>query len=122
MITGIHHVGVLVADIARALDFYRGVLGLTECPRPALSYPGAWLDLGHGQQLHLMQLPNPDPTQRSAYGGRDRHLALQVNELAQLTERLQTAGIGYTESQSGRAAVFCRDGDGNTLEFVAMAD
>jgi glyoxylase I family protein len=42
---------------------------------------------------------------------------LSINELAR---RLEDAGIAYTRSQSGRAALFCRDTDGNALEFVEI--
>jgi catechol 2,3-dioxygenase-like lactoylglutathione lyase family enzyme len=35
-----------------------------------------------------------------------------------LKRRLDAAGVTYTSSQSGRAALFCRDPDANTLEFV----
>lgn len=114
------HAGLLVADLARARDFYESVLGLVPYPhRPALPYPGAWYELGGGQQLHLMQLPNPDAgIARPAHGGRDRHIALGVKDMAALKGRLDAAGIAYTVSQSGRAALFCRDPDMNTLEFV----
>jgi len=37
-----------------------------------------------------------------------------------LKSRLDAAGIPYTASQSGRAALFCRDPDANTLEFVEV--
>jgi len=35
-----------------------------------------------------------------------------------LAGRLDAAGISYTPSRSGRAALFCRDPDGNALEFI----
>ncbi|MCA1978109.1 MAG: VOC family protein [Thiobacillus sp.] len=115
------HAGLLVADIDRARHFYEGLLGLVPCPRPALPYPGAWYELGGGQQLHLMNLPNPDAeTARPAHGGRDRHIALGVKDMAALRSCLDAAGIAYTSSQSGRPALFCRDPDGNTLEFVEL--
>lgn len=113
------HAGLLVADLARARAFYESVLGLTSCPRPDLPYPGAWYDLGGGQQLHLMQLPNPDAASaRPEHGGRDRHVALGVTDMAALKARLDAAGVVYTASRSGRAALFCRDPDLNTLEFI----
>ncbi|MGD8909539.1 MAG: M48 family metalloprotease [Chromatiales bacterium] len=44
----LHHVSLLVADTARALDFYCGLLGLEVDPeRPDLGFPGAWLRLAH---------------------------------------------------------------------------
>ena len=115
----LHHVSVLVADTARALDFYCGVLGLeTDDQRPDLGYPGAWLKLGGGQ-LHLLQLPNPDPvTGRPEHGGRDRHFALTIAQLAPVVEALQRAGIPHALSRSGRRALFCRDPDGNAVEII----
>ena len=121
-ISALLHASVLVADTARALDFYCGVLGLeVDSSRPDLGYPGAWLNVGPGQQIHLLELPNPDPvTGRPAHGGRDRHVALAIDDLAPLRNALEAAEIPCTLSKSGRAALFCRDPDGNALEFVAM--
>ncbi|MBI1282706.1 MAG: glyoxalase [Thiobacillus sp.] len=115
------HAGLLVSDLERARAFYESVLGLQRHPRPELPYPGAWYDLGGGQQLHLMALPNPDAgAARPEHGGRDRHVALGVRDLAALKRRLDAAGVKYTASQSGRAALFCRDPDANALEFVEI--
>ena len=118
-IIGIHHASLLVADTARALAFYRDLLGLAVIPeRPDLGFPGAWLRVG-AQQVHLLELPNPDPvTGRPDHGGRDRHLALLVQDLDGLAGRLELAGIPFTRSRSGRAALFCRDPDANALEFI----
>jgi len=67
-------------------------------------------------------LQNPDPTTgRPQHGGRDRHVALNVLALAPIQETLNKAGVVYTMSISGRRALFCRDPDGNTLEFIEQA-
>jgi glyoxylase I family protein len=121
-VRSIHHVSVIVADTARALSFYQGILGLElEPSRPPLAFPGAWLKIGD-QQIHLLELPNPDPVEgRPEHGGRDRHLAVLVNDLDALLARLDAAGIVYTRSRSGRAAAFCRDPDGHAIELIAAA-
>lgn len=94
----------------------------THMRNPELPFPGAFVRAGT-QQIHIMELPNPDPTEgRPAHGGRDRHLALTIKELAPLKESLDAAGVGYTMSKSGRAALFCRDPDGNALEFMETPD
>lgn len=120
VIGGIDHVSVLVADTGRALGFYRDILGLeVDGSRPDLAYAGAFLNLGDGRQIHLIELPNPDPVEgRPAHGGRDRHMALRVSSLDNVVSRLDTAKIPYTLSSSGRRALFCRDFDGNAFEFV----
>jgi len=118
-ITSIFHASVIVSDLQGSLAFYCGILGLemNEC-RPDLGYPGAWLNVGD-QQIHLLVLENPDPVAgRPEHGGRDRHIALAVSGLDVLTERLDDAGVQYTRSHSGRNALFCRDPDGNALEFI----
>lgn len=113
------HASLIVADTQKALAFYQQVLGLElDNKRPDLGYPGAWLNIG-AQQIHLLELPNPDPlTGRPEHGGRDRHVALQLDSIDQLKSRLDMAGVVYTESKSGRKALFCRDPDGNALEFI----
>lgn len=118
-IASILHASVLVQNTDRALAFYRDILGMTLDPaRPDLGYPGAWLYIG-SQQLHLLELPNPDPvTGRPAHGGRDRHVAFAVDNLSGLQQNLDSANIHYTLSKSGRRALFVRDPDSNTCEFI----
>ncbi|HHB12514.1 MAG TPA: glyoxalase [Chromatiales bacterium] len=123
-VRGLHHVSVLVADTQRALGFYRDLLGLEMDPtRPDLGYPGAWLATGDGRQIHLLELPNPDPVAgRPDHPGRDRHLALRIDDLEAMESALRRAGVAFTRSRSGRAALFCRDPDGNGIELVLDPD
>lgn len=116
----LHHVSFIVADIECAKTFYCDVLGFNiDHSRPDLGYPGLWLEINGVPQVHLMQLPNPDATKRPEHGGRDRHAAFKVTSIESLAERLDEAGVTYTKSRSGRAALFCRDPDQNALEFMA---
>ncbi len=122
-VLGLHHVSLLVADTARAVRFYREVLGLAvDDSRPIMGFDGAWLTLGDCQ-LHLLALPNPDPVdQRPVHGGRDRHTAVSVADLEPFIHRLDAAKIPYTMSRSGRRALFCRDPDGNAWELIEQTD
>ena len=43
---------------------------------------------------------------------------MQVDSIDQLKASLIQANIPYTASKSGRKALFCRDPDGNALEFI----
>lgn len=114
----IHHASLVVSDTTASLIFYRDILGMQQTDRPDLGFPGAWLQLG-AQQIHLLELENPDPTTgRPEHGGRDRHIALSVPELAPVREVLDNNGVVYTLSKSGRQALFCRDPDGNALEIL----
>jgi glyoxylase I family protein len=122
LVTGLHHASILVLDLERSLAFYCGVLGLTiDERRPDLGYPGAWLNLGHNQ-IHLIRLPNPDPVAgRPSRVGHDRHVALKTPDIDQVQFALRAAGIPYARSSSRRHALFCRDPDGNGLEFIDQA-
>ena len=119
MFESILHSSVIVQDTKVSLDFYNGILGMEiDHNRPDLGYPGAWLNIGK-QQIHLLELMNPDPTiNRPVHGGRDRHTAIATSQFEQLMKTLSANKISYTLSKSGRKALFCRDPDGNALEFI----
>lgn len=120
-IHSLHHASLIVANTGVSLAFYRDVLGLQQIDRPDLGFPGAWLQLG-AQQIHLLELENPDPTTgRPEHGGRDRHVALNAFALAPVQEALNKAGVVYTMSKSGRRALFCRDPDGNAVEVIEQS-
>ncbi len=113
------HVSMVVSNTNKALVFYRDVMGLEVVKdRPDLAFKGAWLIVGEGQQIHLLEVPNPDSLNRPEHGGRDRHAAFRVSQLNDIRQRLEEANMTYTMSKSGRQALFCRDFDGNTLELI----
>lgn len=117
-ILNIHHSSVIVANTQASLKFYCDILGLKQLERPNFPYDGAWLDLGL-QQVHLLELPNPDATTgRPEHGGKDRHIAFHVLNLDLVKQSLDKGDVSYTLSASGRKALFCRDIDGNALEFI----
>ncbi|MCX7098222.1 MAG: VOC family protein [Methylococcales bacterium] len=119
-IVSLNHASLIVANAEQSLDFYCGILGLQQVERPDLGFPGVWLQLGT-QQLHLLELDNPDPTTgRPHHGGRDRHVALNALALEPIQTALNQAGIPYTMSISGRRAMFCRDPDGNAVEIIEL--
>lgn len=114
----IHHASLVVSNTDQSLKLYRDILGMQQTERPNLGFPGAWLQIGE-QQIHLLELDNPDPTTgRPVHGGRDRHVAMYVDSITALRDDLDQAEIVYTLSISGRKALFCRDFDGNALEFI----
>jgi glyoxylase I family protein len=115
------HAGLIVSDLQKSRAFYEGLLGLKPNPaRPNFDFEGVWYDIGQNQ-IHLMVVPNPYANiQRPAHGGRDNHLALSVEDVEPIKAALDAAGVPYSASKSGRAALFCRDPDGNAIEFSAV--
>jgi len=114
------HTSVIVSNTELSLKFYRDILGLSvDHLRPDLGFSGAFINITENQQIHLLELPNPDPVKnRPDHAGRDRHVAFSVRNLAELENLLNINNIPFTRSRSGRAAVFTRDPDGNGLEFI----
>ncbi|TLS77650.1 glyoxalase [Mariprofundus erugo] len=113
------HIALLVSNLERAAEFYEGILGLSRIARAPLAFDGLWYGLDEGQEIHLMLLDNPYAAcSKPAHGGRDNHIALQVDQLDIIRQRLDAAAIPFTASKSGRIALFCRDPDGNTIELM----
>lgn len=120
--TGLHHGSLIVNDLPRSINFYCHIIGLKQnLQRPLMSFDGAWLDVGE-QQIHLLKLPKTErKLDLPEHAGRDRHLAIHVTQIDTIKFNLETNQIPFTMSRSGRQALFCRDPDGNGLEFIKVA-
>ncbi len=108
---GIHHVGLIVADVAAARQFYVDRLGLEErTDRPDFGFDGAWLQVGE-QQVHLVEGSEPTPG-----GG---HFALAVEDLDAVVTELRAAGLRVSDPVpvgAGRQS-FVKDPGGNLVEL-----
>jgi len=111
-------VSFIISDLKKSMAFYEGILGLERDNRPELGFDGLFYKLGNNQQPHLMCVQKTYQNYvQPKHGGRDRHIALAVHDLQQACAKMQQADIKYTLSHSGRAALFCHDPDGNTIEL-----
>jgi glyoxylase I family protein len=120
LIAGLHHVSLLVADLQRASNFYINTLVLEiDASRPEMAFPGMWLKIGT-QQIHLLCFDKTASGTGAEHPGRDAHFALAVSSVNRIEEILSAKGIPFHMSKSGRRALFCRDPDGNGLEFVEV--
>jgi catechol 2,3-dioxygenase-like lactoylglutathione lyase family enzyme len=116
-ITGIDHVQLAMPvgaeDIAR--QFYSGVLGLAEIPKPAVLAVrgGVWFQCG-GAQLHL----GADPQFQAA---RKAHPALVVADFAAFAEHLTGKGVELKSEDDvgGRRRATLADPFGNRVELIA---
>jgi glyoxylase I family protein len=114
------HAAVMVSDLARSIEFYTGILGLARIDRD-LKYPGAWYQIGDFQ-IHLIENVN----YRASHdidlmvSTRNPHIALGVQDLAQAQQRLLAAHCVVKMSNSGRAALFTQDPDGNAIELTLV--
>jgi len=102
----LHHYQLTVKDIALSRPFYREFLGLAEIPRPAFPFPGAWFQLPHGQELHIVTVPDPlwrPPKDMEIY---ETHIALRVPSFREALERLHAHGYheDFPKDHPGYAA------------------
>ena len=120
-VTGFSHIAIAVTDLGAARDFYCGILGFEELPRPDLGIPGMWLKVGD-LQLHFVEtdeMPTP--------GKGFPHYALHVptDEFDATIQTLRAAGVAFLGEPSTRVdfgttvlAAFVTDPAGNFIELT----
>jgi len=113
----LHHAQITVPSdkVDEARDFYLGILGLTELPKPdiLLSRGGFWMQLGD-VEIHVGV---EDGVDRLASKG---HIAYQVTQLEQWRDTLIKQGITPLESIpiDGYDRFEFRDPFGNRVEMI----
>lgn len=113
----LHHAQITVApsDEGRARDFYCGVLGLKEIPKPLSlkSRGGFWLQAGDCQ----VHVGIEDSAHRSATKA---HIAYEVDDIAAWRTKLADSGIRPLDSVpiEGHERFEFRDPFGNRVEFI----
>jgi len=120
-ITELNHVALHVADVAASIVFYRDVVGLTQLPRPAFDFQGAWFSLGPHQELHLLE-----GREIAAQGyHRGNHFAVLVEDFEKVVDyflQLDLVCIGPHIRPDGAKQVFIKDPDGHVFEFCNIDD
>ena len=115
-IVAMNHFTVLTKDLDATRDFYTGLLGLTEGPRPDLGFPGVWLYAGGEAVLHVIAgraLP------QEPRGVLD-HMAFSAKDLRTIAVKLAARGIAYDlrrQPESGTWQLFCFDPSGARVEL-----
>ena len=114
-VIGLDHVQLAIPPGGEPLarDFFAGLLGMVEVPKPAnLSPAGCWFT-GGGAALHI----GIDPDFRPA---RKAHPALLVDDLAALRARLAGSGCVIRDDTpvKGYARFFTEDPFGNRIELM----
>jgi catechol 2,3-dioxygenase-like lactoylglutathione lyase family enzyme len=146
-IHGVHHTGIIVADLERSIDFYHGVLGLEFANEPSpvfddpplgagVGVPGAALRQvtlragdHHVELLEYLAPPSPidAPMPQNALGS--HHVAFRVDDIEASKRTLEAAGVTFFSDinvvdegvLAGWRWVYFADPDGITLELVEVA-
>ena len=120
MILRVHHAQITVPKGAepQAREFYCGVLGLKETPKPAslAGRGGFWLQLGD-TQVHVGTEDGFDRATTKS------HVAYEVEDLAACRKILEGRGIKILEGEPipGYHRFEFRDPFGNRVEFLERA-
>jgi len=121
-VESVQHVSLNVTDVARARQFYTGVLGLVEIARPDFDFPGAWFAAG-AQQIHVIVHPGTRTLRGTTeITSREAHVALRVASYAEALERLHALGVACVERPHNKtpwAQIYICDPDGNIIELNA---
>jgi len=118
-----NHVSITVTDLGKAKDFYGGLLGFSEIPRPAFNFPGVWYGIGDGLSLHIIVNEKlvRSPVERESFEGRYPHFALWTDDCDATAQRLAGTGVhahDLVSTPTGLRQLFVKDPDGNMLEFI----
>lgn len=117
MILGMNHFTILADDRQATLDFYCGLLGLSEGHRPDLGFPGAWLYAGGPQAVLHIVFGRPLPPHRA---GVIDHMAFSATGLKAVKARFDGLGVKYDlrrQAESGTWQLFSFDPNGARVEL-----
>ncbi len=119
--TRLHHVNVMVDDLAAADEFYAGVLGLERNPTPDLGFPAQFFGVGEGQEIHVNELRDVRPERA--------HFCLRVADFDEVFRRVRERGAIETDTwgkvrrlPGGAMQMFVRDPAGNLIEISCEED
>ncbi len=113
---GLDHVQLAmpVGEEARAREFYSGILGLKEVPKPLnlAKRGGVWFE-GGTLRVHLGVEVDFRPSKKA-------HPAFVVQHLVSMVEHLQRAGIAVVNDEplEGYSRIYVSDPFGNRIELL----
>lgn len=114
----LHHVNLLVDDLAAATAFYRDVIGLEPDATPDQGFPSQFFRFADGAQLHMNEAPETRPFRA--------HFCVVVPDFMAVFRRARAAGALDVEVwgrirrlPNGKLQMFVRDPSGNLVEIAS---
>jgi len=115
------HVTLTTRELARSTAFFHEVLGWTPIGRPGNNAaPTAWLQIAPGQERHLVEVPEFQPSPFEQEYGRHSALSLPRAGFPTLKERLIAHGAKVIDPLRDRPfdRFFFRDPNGYLFEVL----
>lgn len=153
-VIGVHHIGVSVPDLDKAREFYLGILGAVEEVAPLSWADNPFIDqvvglegsaarqffcrLGN-MQIEVFEYSAPRQSPQDPCRGVNEygytHMALEVEDVAAVHQRIVSAGLPVHTppaleaitvdehgNKHGYAGTYCRDFFGNVFEILEIHD
>ncbi len=124
MLLRIHHAAIICSDYEASKRFYTEILGLTLIAEHYREQRRSYkldLALPDGSQIELFSFPDPPPRPSYPEARGLRHLAFEVDDVAEWKVRLEEKGIAVeairVDEYTGRRFTFFADPDGLPLEL-----
>ena len=115
----VHHIALLVADLAAAEAFYSGVLGLRverRWPETDGSTRSVWLQLGHDALL-MLEKAEPRDLRRGEMGGGLHLLAFTIDAADRARVEQELARRRIVIEKRSDYTLYARDPEGNRIAF-----
>ena len=115
------HLTLATRDVRASEAFFAGALGWRPIAGPNnIGRPAAWLEMGVGQELHLVEVAEFAPSPFEAEFGRHVALAVAHAEFTGLKQRLLAHGAELIDPERPTpfARFFFRDPNGYVFEVV----
>ena len=117
----VHHINLMVDDLAQAVEFYGTSLGLATVPTPEMGFPAQFFRINELQEIHVNELPDITPERA--------HFCLRVDDFTAHFWRMKALGVIEIKTwgkvrrlPSGVMQMFVRDPAGNLIELSCEAD
>lgn len=119
--TRLHHLTLATRDVLASREFFARTLGWQQIPRPGnIDVEAAWLDIGDGQQLHLLRIEGAEPSPFEAEFGRHFAFDYPLREFEALKRRLIENGAELIDPirETPFERFFFREPNGYVFEIV----
>ena len=115
------HITLAVRDVRRSVAFFASTLGWKPLQRPQnIAFPAAWLEIGPGQELHLLEIPTFQPSPFEQEYGRHVAITFPRSTFAALKDRLREHGAELIPPmrETPFERFFFREENGYVFEIV----
>ena len=117
----IAHITIATRDVIATREFFHQTMGWEPITRPGnIEMQAAWLRIAQGQELHILNIPDFEPSPFEREFGRHFAVEYPLDGFGELRERLEQRGAEIIEAKRATPfqRFFFRDPNGYVFEVV----